>query len=80
MSVVNYRVADIRALGLECKWAKRRTGGPIIVARNPAAKTAHQREKWWVIDQNMWERAKQVGIVQAFDEHTALGNFFSVRL
>lgn len=79
MSVVNYRVADIRALGLECKWSKVR-GGPIIVARNPAAELAHQREKWWMIDQNMWERARKVGLVQAFDEHTALGNYFSVKL
>jgi len=78
MTAQHYRVADIRAFGLEARWAKRRTGGPIIVARNPTAKTAHQREKWWVVDAQMWERAKQVGLVQAFDEHTVLGDIFGI--
>jgi hypothetical protein len=80
MSVVKYRVADIRAFGLECKWSKTRDGIPIIVARNPAAESAHQREKWWVVNQVMWNRARKVGLVQAFNECTALGNFFSVEL
>lgn len=80
MSVVNYRVADIRALGLEARWAKRRSGSPIIVARNPAAELAHQRDKWWVIDRGMWERAQKVGLIEAFNEHTLLGDYFSVKL
>lgn len=77
MTVVNYRVKDIRALGFECKWSKRR-GAPILVVRDPAAASDHQRDKWWVLDEAMWKRAQKVGLKQAFDEHTALGNFFSV--
>ena len=79
MSVVNYRVKDIRALGLQCKWSKSRNGRPVIVVRNPAAELAHQREKWWVLDRHMWTRAQEVGLLQAFDEHTVLGDYFGIQ-
>lgn len=61
---MQYKVAYIRANGVECKWSHNRRGAPIIVGKAPAC--------WVPIDHDMWQRAKIVGIKQAFDEHTAL--------
>jgi hypothetical protein len=75
---LKYGVKTFRAVGLEAKWTKTRTGAPIIVARNPLGKLQHQREIWWVVDDSMWQRIKQWGILEAFDRSTLLGDFFSV--
>lgn len=77
---MKYSVKQLRTAGLEAKWSKTRSGAPIIVARDPSAKLEHQRVKWWVVNASMWKRAAEVGIVQAFGEHTALGDFFGVSI
>lgn len=77
---MNYRVSDIRATGLEAKWSRGRSNGPIIVIRNPNADKEHQRKKWWYVDRDMWARAEEVGLLQAFEEHTCLGDFFSIKV
>ncbi len=69
---MKYRVGDIRAAGLKCRWTRTKTGAPII---------AGQREdtgKWYVINSSMWDRSKVVGLKQAFEEHTCLAEFFSI--
>jgi len=68
---MNYNVATIRKAGLEARWTRTRIGSPIISARLP-------NEKWYVIDKSMWESAAKVGILEAFKNHTALGDFFSI--
>ena len=70
---MKYSVKTIREAGLQCRWTKTRTGAPIIAATNPA-----KTDRWYVIDARMWKRAEVVGIFEAFCEHTALGDFFSI--
>lgn len=71
-------VLTFRDVGLEAKWTKTSRRQPCIVVRNPSAKHKHQRETWWMVDNDMWESAKKFGILEAFERHTLLGNFFSI--
>lgn len=68
-----YTVGEIRAAGLQARWTRTSAGAPIIVAKHDL------HGCWYVVDRVMWDRAKAVGIKQAFDESTLLGNFFSVK-
>lgn len=70
-----YTVKSLRAHGLECKWSRTRTGAPIIIGRMDGVGAG----RWYVIDATMWEDAKRDGILRAFENHCALGAFFSVR-
>jgi len=74
---MKYTVETFRASGLEAKWTKRSDGSPAIVARNPNGR-AHQRNQWWTITKGMFEAMQKDGIVEAFDNHTLLGDVFSV--
>lgn len=67
---MKYSVKEIRLAGLSCKWAKTQGGAPIIVGNTTQSKS-------YYIDALMWKRAQVVGIMQAFEEHTALGEIFS---
>ena len=71
---MKYKVGYIRGQGVECRWTKNSQGGPIIVGRKEKIGAG----KWYYIDDSMWKRAKVVGISQAFDEHCALGDIFSI--
>lgn len=71
---MKYNVATLREAGLEAKWKKTRSGCPILVARKNAD------QAFFYVDKPMWERAQLVGIAQAFDEFTCLGDFFSIRV
>jgi hypothetical protein len=77
MSAVAYNVGSLRAVGLEARWG-RKVGRPVLFARNPNATSDHQRETWWLMDGRAYKRAKLVGWVEAFDEATAFGRYFSV--
>ena len=68
---MKYSVKEIRLAGLPCKWSRTKNGAPIIVGSTPKNET-------YYIDDAMWKRAQIVGIMQAFEEHTALGKFFSI--
>ena len=68
---MKYTVKYFRSQGLTVRWAKTRSGAPIIVAKTDCG-------SWVYIDNKMWERAKVVGIKQAFEENTAFIQFFSV--
>ena len=61
---MQYKVAYIRANGIECKWSYNSGGAPIIVGKSPTC--------WVPIDNYMWQRAKAVGFKQAFEEYRAL--------
>lgn len=74
---LQYRVDAFRDAGLEAKWTKVR-GAPMLVVRNPQATTKHQRNNWWVCDNSMFDLMGQVGIVEGFDQHTLLGDMFSI--
>lgn len=71
---LQYNVKSVRAAGLECRWARTSNGGPIIVGRMDGVGGG----RWYNIHNRMWERAQQVGILQAFEEYCALGEFFSI--
>lgn len=75
---MNYRVQTFKDAGLEARWSKTSAGKPYIVARDPNASTEHQRTKWWVVDNAMFETMKKVGVREGFDQHTLLGNVFSI--
>jgi hypothetical protein len=75
---LQYRVSTFRLAGIEAKWGRTRKHAPIILVRNPNASTKHQRETWWAVHRDMFERMQEVGVLQAFDEHTALGDLFSM--
>jgi hypothetical protein len=75
---MKYQVKPLRDAGLEAKWSKTSAGAPIIVARNPKATLAHQREKWWFVDARMFADMKTEGVLEAFDSHTFIADVFSV--
>jgi len=75
---MNYSVKPMREAGLEAKWTKTRNGAPIIVARYPKAEEKHQRECFWFVDQKMFDNMQEVGIVEAFERATLLGDIFSI--
>lgn len=75
---LSLNVTTFRSAGLEARWTKTRSGTPCMVVRNPQAKLKHQKETWWMVDNDMWESAKKFGILEAFERHTLLGNFFSI--
>lgn len=70
--MIRYSVKEIRTAGVECKWGRLSNGGPAIFGR------AHTGA-WVVIDAKMWKDAGIVGILEAFQNHTTLIEFFSVR-
>lgn len=72
-------VKTMRDAGLEAKWGKFR-GTPFIFVRNPNSKLKHQREQWWILDKDMWQAMNKQGIVEAFTNHTLLGDIFSIPL
>ena len=74
-----FRVQTFREAGLEAKWGHTCKGQPCISVRNPQSDLRHQRERWWVVTEQMWARAQEVGVNQAFDEHTIVGDVFSCR-
>lgn len=47
----------------------------MMVARDPNAKSSHQRDVWWLVDDRMWGTMKN-GIVKGFNSATLLGNVF----
>tara|TARA_R110000772_G_scaffold39058_4_gene92051 strand:- start:5725 stop:5976 length:252 start_codon:yes stop_codon:yes gene_type:complete len=71
-----YRVSTLRESGLEAKWSKSETGRPMMVARDPNAKSSHQRNTWWIVDDPMWGTMKKHGIIDGFNSATLLGNVF----
>lgn len=75
---MNYSVKPMREAGLEAKWTKTRKGTPIIVARYPKAEEKHQRERFWFVDKKMFDNMQEVGIVEAFERATLLGDIFSI--
>lgn len=68
----------MREAGLEAKWGKTRYGRPCLFVRDPQSKNKHQRETWWMVDAKMWDAMKKHGVKLAFDNHTLLGDIFSV--
>ncbi len=68
----------MREAGLEAKWGKTSKGTPIIFVRDPSAALKHQRDTWWVCSNDMWERMKKDGVKLGFDNHTLLGDVFSI--
>lgn len=71
--MLGYKVGTIREAGLEARWTKTRKGTPCIVARKPEG-------KWYIVNLDMWTRAHEVGIMEAFEEHTCLGDIFSIKV
>ena len=71
-------VKTMREAGLEAKWGRARNGAPCMFVRNPKAELKHQRESWWLLNKGMWEDMNKRGILQAFDQHTLLGDIFSI--
>lgn len=72
MTKITYTIGAFRAAGLEAKWGKS-AGRPYIFARRVGTTT------FWLMSGRTFERAKEVGISEAFDEATALADIFSVR-
>jgi hypothetical protein len=73
-TTLQYNVKSIRAHGLECKWSRTRHGAPIIIGR----KEGIGGGRWYTLDRRLWETAQRVGILEAFDQHCALGEFFYI--
>lgn len=74
---MNYSVKTFRDAGLLARWGKTKRRAPIILVKNPKGKL-HQMTFWWAVDQSMYKRMCEVGIVEGFDQHTLLGDIFSV--
>jgi len=77
---MKYSVKTLREVGLEARWTHNRSGAPIIIARDPSSRNFHQRETWWHVTNGMWKDMQSAGIKEAFDQHTLLGDIFSVAL
>lgn len=76
--MMRYVVKTFRDAGLQARWTKTREGAPMIAVRNPNSKYPHQSKSWWLVHQSMWDAMKERGIMQGFDECTALGNIFNI--
>lgn len=77
---MKYRVSTLRTAGLEARWTRNDNGAPIIVARDPHATLEHQRKTWWRVGQTVWTAMRRDGIREAFNNHTLLGDVFSISL
>lgn len=75
---MKYSVKPLRAAGLEARWTRTQHGAPVMVVRHPQAQSEHQRRTWWMVDNGMWQAMAKIGILEAFDRHTMLGNIFSI--
>ena len=75
---MRYVVKTFRDAGLEAKWSRTRKGAPAIFARDPEAKTSHQREKWWLVSKMMFEAMQAEGIREGFNSCTIFGDMFSI--
>lgn len=73
-------VGDMRKHGLEAKWGKTRAGRPAIFVRNPKAAARFQRDNWWLVDRDMFAAMKRDGVLEAFTNHTLLGDIFALTL
>lgn len=71
-------VKTFRAAGLEARWTKTRRGAPAILARDPQGRCPHQRTTWWLVTAALWDDAHKLGLREAFNNHTLLGDVFSV--
>jgi len=76
--MLKYTVGTLRIAGLDARWGKTRRGAPILCARNPNSKAAHQRNKWWAVDKVMWGLMQKHGVVDGFDGATILGEYFFI--
>ena len=75
---MRYVVKTLREAGLEAKWSRTSSGGPILVARDPNAKADHMRKRWWYVDKQMWDSMKKTSIQDGFESWTILGDLFSI--
>jgi len=69
---LDYRVGTFREAGLTAKWTKTRRGAPFIMCKR--ADTG----QWFIVDGDVWETMKKVGIIEGWEQHTALGHIFSI--
>ena len=62
-----YKVGTVRKHGLCCRWTKARNGQPYIEAwiQNTPLSKGHNR---YPLNNDVWERAKVIGLVPAFKE------------
>jgi len=67
-----YNVNSVRAAGFEARWIRTRDGKPIIVARKPGGR------KWRAMEKRVFFTAQREGWAKAFEQHTILGNLFSI--
>lgn len=77
---MKYSVKTLREAGLQARWTKtgKYQSKPIIVARDPKAPHAHQRDTWWAVDDRMWSAMCRDGIRSGFLSVTFLGDLFSI--
>jgi len=59
---MKYQVTPIRAAGLLARWTKAASGAPYIEART------HDAGLWKPIDVDVWTRAKEIGLLEAYKE------------
>jgi hypothetical protein len=71
---LRYTVGTVRAAGLDARWTKTNAGAPIIAARRADVGGG----MWYVLDREIWGSAQKVGLATAFEQHCALGKYFSI--
>ena len=49
-----------------------------MYVRDPNSTLKNQRENWWRVTAPMFDRMKEVGVKKGFEEHTLLGDVFSI--
>lgn len=69
---MKYNVSTFRKSGLEARWTRTRQNAPIIAVRKSGS--GH----WYVVDKNLWKDMQKEGVIQAFEQHTLLGDYFSI--
>lgn len=71
-------VSTYRSAGLEARWSRTSRGAPAIFVRNPKSDNDHRRNKWWMVTSGMFKDMAAIGILEAFDRHTLIGDIFSI--
>ncbi len=75
---MKYQIKTFRDAGLEACWSKTRSGTPVIIVRDPNGPFTNERESWWIVTDGMFRSMKECGVKEGFENHTILGEFFSI--
>jgi hypothetical protein len=74
---MKHSVTTYRNAGLEARWGRTQSGAPFIFVRDPLGDLPHQRERWTMVDRDVYARMLRCGIREGLHRTTLLAGIFS---